>query len=841
MIVNAEALVGVPFRPQGRDPVTGLDCVGLVARVFGINGVRRDYRLRGDHRAELEAGLLRWFRKVRRCQSGDVMLMKVSADQLHLGVRSAAGFLHGMRGSAASLKRRAIRLGRCLASIAGRAGTDMATLVLSTVGTALGGPLGGAIGSLIGHSIDQQLFGPGPRRGPRLGDLAVQTSSYGTAIPRLYGTMRVGGSVVWATDLKESTAQTGAKGQPDTIVYSYSASFAVALSSRRVRAVRRIWADGKLLRGEAGDFKAPATFRFYEGSESQGIDPLIGSIEGIAQTPAYRGLALAVFEDLQLADFGNRIPFLTFEVEADVGPPTIGAIVSDASGGAIDCSASATVVGYAAHGASVDAAVEPLIEHFGVELFDDGETLRSASAGAAVAVADDELGNSASGEAAAKVERTQAAARALPASLSIIYYDPQRDYQAGQMRATAGEAASAHEKGELPAVLEAGAAKALAEASLARRWAKRDRLRLRLPTEYIGLEPGSTLQLPLTPALWTVERCLVEQMVAVVDLSPRWSEVGALPAEPGRATSSPDVVAGETSLALFELPDLDGSAPAGPALHLAAATAGRERVQVALEMETEAGVSSVAAPVPPTVMGLTLTGLGAGQPHLIDLSGSVEVQLVNDSGWLQSCDDAALVAGANAAVIGSEIIQFGLAEPLGDRKFRLSRLMRGRRGTEWAAGPHPPGEPFALLQGGRLRVIPLEPQLSGSTVTVRSVDGAIADSASVSGEALRPPSPVKLAAVVNGAGELDVSWVRRSRNGWAWLDEMDAPLGEMQEGYRVRIAGPGGSFETEVSEPRVTVAAATLAGLGSGGAALTVRQIGDRAVSHPAETTVALP
>ena len=57
----------------------------------------------------------------------------------------------------------------------------MATLVLSTVGTLLGGSVGGAIGSLVGQSIDQQIFGS-PRRGPRLGDLSVQTSSYGTQI-----------------------------------------------------------------------------------------------------------------------------------------------------------------------------------------------------------------------------------------------------------------------------------------------------------------------------------------------------------------------------------------------------------------------------------------------------------------------------------------------------------------------------------------------------------------------------------------------------------------------------------------------------------------------------------
>src|SRR5437870_12518816 len=127
----------------------------------------------------------------------------------------------------------------------------MATLVFSTVGTALGGPLGGAIGALIGQSIDQELLSPASR-GPRLGDLSVQTSSYGTQIPRIYGTMRVAGSVIWSTDLIESTQTSGTKGQPD-VTYSYAVSLAVALSSRQAKSIQRIWADGKLLRGAAGD------------------------------------------------------------------------------------------------------------------------------------------------------------------------------------------------------------------------------------------------------------------------------------------------------------------------------------------------------------------------------------------------------------------------------------------------------------------------------------------------------------------------------------------------------------------------------------------------------------
>src|SRR6478735_5723574 len=211
-----------------------------------------------------------------------------------------------MRGCAGRSRPPASRPGRWSAFIGGGSaawrGNRMATLVLSTVGSALGGPLGGALGGLVGQSIDQRLFGA-RRKGPRLGDLSVQTSSYGSPLPRIYGTMRVAGTVVWATDLQEEEAATGGgKGSPETIGYAYSASFAVALSSRPIRSVRRIWADGKLIRAEAGEFTVRTGFRVHPGSEDQQIDPLIASIETIDRTPAYRGIALAVFERLELAE-----------------------------------------------------------------------------------------------------------------------------------------------------------------------------------------------------------------------------------------------------------------------------------------------------------------------------------------------------------------------------------------------------------------------------------------------------------------------------------------------------------------------------------------------------------
>lgn len=98
---RARALVGTRFRPQGRGE-GGLDCVGLVLSTFGISPslVRRDYRMRGDHRREIESGMSGGFRPVAfdQARPGDVMLMLVASDQLHLGIRTRDGFVHAHAG-----------------------------------------------------------------------------------------------------------------------------------------------------------------------------------------------------------------------------------------------------------------------------------------------------------------------------------------------------------------------------------------------------------------------------------------------------------------------------------------------------------------------------------------------------------------------------------------------------------------------------------------------------------------------------------------------------------------------------------------------------------------------
>ena len=205
----------------------------------------------------------------------------------------------------------------------------MSTLVLSVAGkaagTALGGPFGGLLGGLVGTGLggvaDRALFGarPQPRIvvGPRLPDLHVTASTEGAAIARVFGRVRVGGQIIWATALKETQSvekvkSGGGKGAPRqktfNVTYTYSVSFAVALCEGPITALGQVYADGRPIR--LADYAA----RIYLGDETQGPDPKIEAVEGAGHAPAYRGVAYIVFDDLPLAGFGNRVPVITAEV-----------------------------------------------------------------------------------------------------------------------------------------------------------------------------------------------------------------------------------------------------------------------------------------------------------------------------------------------------------------------------------------------------------------------------------------------------------------------------------------------------------------------------------------------
>ena len=720
----------------------------------------------------------------------------------------------------------------------------MATLVLTSVGTALGGSLGGALGALVGQSIDQQLFGPGTRKGPRLGDLSVQTSSYGSPIPRIYGAMRVAGTVVWATDLKEEEElEGGGKSGPEQVRYLYSVNLAVALSSRPIREVRRIWADGKLIRGADGDFKVKTKYRLLWGEEDQPVDPLIASVESLTETPAYRGTALAIFQDFELAEFGNRIPILTFEVIADDEAPPLADLLDDASGELIDCDDGRLIPGFAAHGGSIGDGLGGLIEVAGIELAEQGGRLITPSATPISLLGAAELGCDSDGGVRATAERARASDAERPAALALTYYDPHRDYQAGQMRSAGGAGGSRDERIELPAVLTAAQAKLLVEEAYARRWRSGDRLKLRLPPSRMDLRPGMAVQIAGSARAWIARSVSIEGMAVAIEAEEAPVTVPPLPATPGRAMIEPDIPVGRTDLALFELPPAGDAPEASAKAFVAAANAGLwKQLPVELAIGGEP-LGTVAIPRR-AVIGAAESVLDVRAPLILDELSSVVVRLCNPAHYLLNADADALMSGANLAVLGDELIQFGLAERLTEGVYRLSRLLRGRRGTEWAALSHAIGDKFCLIDFAAMRPVELPGSAIAATLTATAYgigDAAPLPAANrlVSGESLRPPSPCHLKLRREGA-DLVAAWTRRSHRGWSWADGIGVADDAFPERYRLSFTGPGGELLAESPGPSASFEIAELPAGPGEELTLAVAMIGPAALSRPVMTTIIL-
>ncbi|MEH6718935.1 MAG: glycoside hydrolase/phage tail family protein [Aurantimonas endophytica] len=203
----------------------------------------------------------------------------------------------------------------------------MATILLQAAGSLVGGVLGGpfgavlgrAAGALAGASADAWLFGGTTRsEGPRLAGNRIMQADEGTGIPRVYGSARVAGQVIWTTRFEEDsdTERQGGKGggpRVEVTTYSYYGNVAVGLCEGPIAGIRRVWADGEEL--DLTDI----VHRLYLGDEGQAPDPLIEARQGEGNAPAYRGLAYLVFERLPLERWGNRIPQISCEVLRPVG------------------------------------------------------------------------------------------------------------------------------------------------------------------------------------------------------------------------------------------------------------------------------------------------------------------------------------------------------------------------------------------------------------------------------------------------------------------------------------------------------------------------------------------
>lgn len=686
----------------------------------------------------------------------------------------------------------------------------MATLVLGVVGRAVLGPVGGLVGALVGSVVDRRLLGSsGGRSGSRQAAPELQAASYGEPLPVVRGRMRVSGNVVWAAPVLETATRSGGgKRGPATTSYSYSASFAVALAAQAITGIGRVWADGKLLRDAGGQWLQPVTMRLHRGDERQLPDALIAAAEGDA--PAFRGIAYAVFEDLALAEFGNRLPNLSFELIADDGPVALGPVLADlAASVGVDLPVrgdfpAVTGVHIGTTGPLGDT-LAPVMKAIGAVLA--GGRALVGPGGAAVTI--DTRGAAdadAPGRQRPRDRQRRAAVAATPDAIELGYYDVDRDYQPGLQRARLRVGGRVDGDG-LPLALSAAAAKALCGDRLLRLAAERQQCTLRLPWRFLGIAPGDVLRLDGID--WQVRETRFEGFVLGLDLV-RVASSAAPPlvSDPGRVLDHGDSAAGATTLAIMDLPLLPGETAEGPRLWVAGAgaLAGWRRTGVAISLDDGATYEAVGVVPAAVAMGRALTMLPGADPASWDRLGEVEVELIAEAMWLEGRSEVSVLAGANMALLGEEIIQFTAAEALGNRRFRLSGLLRGRRGTEHAVASHAVNERFVLLDMPAMLALPMSLERLGQGLLVRATGLGDAttppERVTVGAEAIRPLAPVHL-TWQRSAGALAFRWVAQSRVGFGWPDLTDVPAGEARVAFRVVLrdaAGPVAEAETSMPQ-----------------------------------------
>ncbi|MEE4451753.1 hypothetical protein [Novosphingobium resinovorum] len=105
LAIAARGLVGSPFRLHGRDPASGLDCVGVIEAAFAKAGMRcrlpNGYRLRARDLPDAAAlaSALGLERTDGAIAAGDVLLLRPSPCQFHLVLAvSPAAVVHAHAG-----------------------------------------------------------------------------------------------------------------------------------------------------------------------------------------------------------------------------------------------------------------------------------------------------------------------------------------------------------------------------------------------------------------------------------------------------------------------------------------------------------------------------------------------------------------------------------------------------------------------------------------------------------------------------------------------------------------------------------------------------------------------
>lgn len=395
---------------------------------------------------------------------------------------------------------------------------------------------------------------------------------------------------------------------------------------------------------------------------------------------------------------------------------------------------------------------------------------------------------------------TRAQETDLPDIVSVTFIDGNINYGQGTISASriAGYSERKTEVG-MPLVMDEIQAQAIADRTLAEAWIGRETARYALPPGRIDLDVGDVVNLVIDgrPREFRLTR-INDAWSRAIEAQRSEGAVYAplFPSIKPPAFESPPIY-GRAILELMDLPMLREN-DVGFAPYVAASATPFAGITL---LDSATGADYALDTVLPVraIIGETVFDFWPGPTAYFDIVNTLRVKLY--SGEIVSLDEATILSGrANALAIRNaegdwEILQFCNAALVDAGVYDLSKLLRGRLGTEHAMrNPVAAGARVVVLDGA---IAQIQAALAERGVTRFYKWGpSVLDSSDVAwqqgtftarGVGLMPWSPVHVAGTRNGSGDLSITWVRRTRLGGVWADGADVPLNEESERYEVDI------------------------------------------------------
>ncbi|HET7094309.1 MAG TPA: phage tail protein, partial [Thermomicrobiales bacterium] len=295
---------------------------------------------------------------------------------------------------------------------------------------------------------------------------------------------------------------------------------------------------------------------------------------------------------------------------------------------------------------------------------------------------------------------TRAQETELPREAGFGFTDGTVDYRRSAVmsrRLAGGSNRSVHSA--LAVVSDDAAMARRAEVWLQDLWAGRESAAFSLGPQCLSLTPGDVIAVTINGRrrLFEIGATLDAEarQVSARSIDP---EVFSVPLSAPRHTRPAIPAAlGPVQAAALDLPTIDSSQP--PILTRLAVFASPWPTSVTVWTSPDGASFQPAGIIPaPSTSGATLDPLPAGPSGRWDRGNAVRVRLYG--GALTSVSDARVLAGANAAAVQNaegkwEVLQFANAELVDDSTYKLSRLLRGQAGSEYAiADVLPAGAPF---------------------------------------------------------------------------------------------------------------------------------------------------